>query len=68
MPKPQLRAVDKEINHPRDLARQRVKRWRSDAEKLKLSTTNIHDDEGAKVLNVTDILSHEHHSARIGRK
>ena len=68
MPKPQLRAVDNQRTHPRDLARQRVKRWRSDAEKLKLSTTNIHDDKGAKVLNVGDILSHDHHSARIGRK
>lgn len=54
--KPNLRAVDNEIEHPRDLARRRVKEFRSDAEQRQLPTTNVHDDKGAPVLDRDEVL------------
>lgn len=55
MPKPNLRAVNPEVEHPRDLAHKAVKRWRSNAEKEKLTVSNQHDS-GAPALLVDDIL------------
>lgn len=40
MSKAQLRAVENEVDHPRDAARKAVKRWRSNAEKEKLPVAN----------------------------
>lgn len=55
MPKPNLRAVDPEVEHPRDLARQAVKRFRLDREKQKLPVSN-QTDTGSPSLRVDDIL------------
>lgn len=68
MTKPQLRAVDSNQPHTRDLARQRVKEWRSNAQRQSLPVTNIHDDKGAKVLPVDEVLGHTEHDRRLGRK
>lgn len=55
MSKPQLRAVDPEVAHPRDLARRKVKQWKSDAEQGKLHISN-QDDTGAPSLRVDEVL------------
>lgn len=67
MSKPQLRAVDNKSPHARDLARQAVAQWRSDAQREQLPTTNI-IDSGAPLLRPDDVLGHEHHNKRLGRK
>lgn len=67
MSKPQLRAVNNRQPHARDLARQAVAEWRSDAVKEQLPTTNI-IDTGAPLLRPDDVLDHEHHNKRLGRK
>jgi hypothetical protein len=54
--KPQLRAVDNQRMHPKDIARQAVKRWRSDAEKQGLLVANTHDVKGAPVLDVNAVI------------
>lgn len=56
MPKPNLRAVDNETEHPRDRARRRVRDWRSNAQRDQLPISNIHDDKGADVLDVDAVL------------
>lgn len=53
MPKPNLRAVNKEQIHARDIAAQRVKRWRSNAEKERLPIVTL---TGETPLPVDDIL------------
>lgn len=50
--KPNLRAVVNDRPHARDLARQRVKEWHSDAEQEGLPLVNRRDDKGAPVLDV----------------
>ena len=67
MPKPALRAVDNERLHPRHIARQVVKRWKSDATRLKLGVCNQHDS-GAPSLRPDQVLNHASHDARLGRK
>jgi hypothetical protein len=52
----QLEAVERDPNHPRSLARQAVKRWRSDAEKQGLPVANTHDVKGAPVLDVNAVI------------
>lgn len=65
MPKLQLRAVDTERPHSRDVARQRVKAWRSDADREALPVTNI-IDTGAPLLKVDDVVraSYPNHAER----
>lgn len=48
--KPNLRAVDNDHPHARDLARQRVAEWRSNAQREGLPTTNL-TDSGAPLLD-----------------
>lgn len=64
--KPNLRAVDNDQPHARDIARQRVNEWRSNAEREGLPITNMHDDKGAPVLDVDSTLKWE--PKHIGRK
>lgn len=64
--KPNLRAVDNNQPHARDIARQRVNEWRSNAEREGWPTTNTHDDKGAPVLDVDSTLKWE--PKHIGRK
>lgn len=54
MSKPQLRAVNPDIEHPRDRAKRDVKRWRSNAEKQKLPVSN--QSTGAPNLFVDEVL------------
>lgn len=56
MTKAQFRVVDNEREHPRDRARRLVAEWRSDSEREKLPISNTHDDKGAPVLNVNEVL------------
>lgn len=67
MPKPQLRAVNDTQPHARDLARQAVAEWRSDAQRGQLPVTNI-IDSGAPLLRPDDVLRHDDHDKRLGRK
>lgn len=55
MPKPNLRAVNPEVEHPRDVAHKAVKRWRSNAEKEKLPVSNQFDS-GAPSLRTDEVL------------
>ena len=64
--KTNLRAVDNDHPHPRDIARQRVAEWRSNAEREGLPVTNVHDDKGAPVLTRDEVLKWE--PTHIGRK
>lgn len=64
--KPNLRAVDNNQPHARDIARQRVSEWRSNAERERLPVSNPHDDKGAPVLDVDSTLKWE--PKHIGRK
>lgn len=54
--KPNLRAVDNEVEHPLDYARRKVKEWRSDAEQRQLPVVNLHDDKGAPPLDRDAVL------------
>lgn len=67
MPQRNLRVVEKENLHARDLARQRVAEWRSNAQKENLPLSNEHDDKGAPLLPVDEVLkrSEEDH---LGKK
>lgn len=67
MPKPNLRAVNNENPSARDIAAQRVKRWRSNAEKEKLPVSN-QDDSGAPSLRTDDILKRSEGDHLIGKK
>lgn len=64
--KPQLRAVDNNLPHARDIAAQRVREWRSNAERQSLPVTNVHDNKGAKVLDVDEVLKWE--PGHVGKK
>lgn len=64
--KAQLRAVDNEVEHARDIAAQRVRRWRSNAEKEKLPVTNV-QDSGAPALLVDEVLR-KAESDHLGKK
>lgn len=55
MPKANLRAVETERLHPRDRARQAVKRFRLDRERERLPISN-QIDSGAPSLRVDDVL------------
>lgn len=54
--KANLRAVNPERPHARDLARKLVRRWKSDAEKEHLPVSNQHEDEVRPVLEVDEVL------------
>lgn len=58
MPKPNLRVVDNDHPHARDLARQRIAEFKLDREKgmIPLPVTNIHDTQGAPTLDVNAVL------------
>lgn len=64
--KPNLRAVDNEVDHPRDAARRKEKQWRSNAEREKRPVANQHDNKGARVLDVDAALKWE--PKHLGRK
>ena len=49
--KSNLRAVDNSQPHARDIARQRVKEWRSNAEREGWPVSNAHDVHGAPLLD-----------------
>lgn len=66
MSKAQLRAVNPEIEHPRDTARKAVKRWRSNAEKEKLAVAN-QIDSGAPSLRTDEVLE-KAYADLIGKK
>lgn len=53
--KPSFRVIDNEQLHPRDLARQRVAQWRSNAQREGLPTTNL-TDSGAPLLERDRVL------------
>lgn len=55
MPKSNLRAVDSEVEHPRERARREIQRWRSNAEQERLPVSNQHDT-GAPRLMVDEVL------------
>lgn len=54
--KPNLRAVDNERPHARDVARKIIRRWKSDAEKDHLPVANQHGEEVRPVLRVDEVL------------
>lgn len=65
-----LRAIEdaeRPADHPRILAREAVARWRSDASRQSLPIVNI-IDSGAQPLRADDVLNHDHHQRRLGRK
>jgi hypothetical protein len=64
----QIEAAERVPTHPRSLARHAVKRWRSDAERLKLPVANIHDSKGAEILDVDAALAYHDHDRRLGRQ
>lgn len=61
-----IEASERPVDHPRTIARERVKEWRSNAERERLPRTNIHDDKGASVLDVDSTLKWE--PKHMGRK
>lgn len=63
-----IEAQQRDEDHPRSIARQRIKEWRSNAQRQSLPVTNVHDDKGAKVLPVDEVLGHGEHDRRLGRK
>lgn len=63
----QIEAAERPAAHPRTIARQAVKRWRSDAAKLKLPVSNQHDSD-VPSLRVDETLNHDGHDRRLGRK
>jgi hypothetical protein len=63
-----IEAAERDPAHPRSLARHAVKRWRSDAERLKLPVANVHDSKGAKVLDIDAALAYHDHDRRLGRE
>jgi hypothetical protein len=64
----EIEAAERDPAHPRSLARQAVKRWRSDAERLKLPVANVHDSKGAEVLDIDAALAYHDHDRRLGRQ
>lgn len=56
MPKPNLRAVNVEVEHPLDRARREVKRFRLDREKQKLPTSNQVCTDGVPRLDTDEVL------------
>jgi hypothetical protein len=54
--KPKLRAVNNAQSHARDLARQRVAEWRSNAQREGLPVTNVRDGKGAELLDVDQVV------------
>ena len=55
MLKPNLRAVDNNQPHARDIARAAVKEWRSNADKEELPIATV-QDSGAPSLRVDDVI------------
>lgn len=51
-----IEATERDDQHPRTIARRKVREFRSDAEQRQLPTTNVHDDKGAPVLNRDEVL------------
>lgn len=54
--KPNLRVVDSEQPHSRDIARCRIKEWKSNAAKENLPVVNVVDDKGGRRLDTDDVL------------
>lgn len=54
--KVQLRAINPERLHARDLARKLVRRWKSDAERDRLPVANQHVEEVKPALRVDEVL------------
>ena len=48
--------TERPANHPRNLARQAIEQWRSNAQLEGLPTTNLHDDKGADLLDRDGVL------------
>lgn len=61
-----LRAVDPDRLHPRDIARQRIAKWKSNAEREKLPTVNVTTGSGAPLLDRDKVLKWE--PKHMGRK
>lgn len=61
-----IEASERPVDHARTIARERVREWRSNAERERLPRTNIHDDKGAPVLDIDSTLKWE--PRHIGRK
>lgn len=61
-----IEASERPSDHPRTVARQRVTKWKSNAQRKRLPISNPHDDKGAKVLDVDSTLKWE--PGHIGRK
>lgn len=51
-----IEAQERDPNHPRVLAREVIKQWRSNAQRESLPVSNQHDDKNAPVLDVDEIL------------
>ncbi len=62
-----LEAAERGPDHPRNLARDAVRKWRSHADREALPVVNI-VDTGAPLLRVDQTLNHAHHERRLGRK
>ena len=63
-----LEAAERGPDHPRTLAREAIRKWRSNAEREALPVSNQHDTRGARVLDVNRALGHDGHDTRLGRK
>lgn len=63
--KPQLRAVNPERPHPRDIARQRVAKWKSNAEREQLPIVNVTTGSGAPLLDKDRVVGGSYPTCRI---
>lgn len=61
-----IEATERPLDHPRSIARRKVQEWHSDAESHHLPVSNVHDDKGAEVLKVDEVLKWE--PEHLGRK
>lgn len=53
--KPNLRVIDNEQPHARDIARQRIAEWRSNAQRESLPVVNV-QDSGAPLLRRDEVV------------
>lgn len=61
-----IEAAERNEDHARTIARQRVHEWRSNAARDGLPLVNTHDSRGAKVLDIDSVLKWE--PEHLGRK
>lgn len=52
-----IEAQERDPNHPRTIAREAIKQWRSNAQRESLPVSNQHDNKNAPVLDVDEVLS-----------